>query len=46
VRNPGFSDNTVDWDYAVITLSKDVTFSKAMSPVCLPAQSTSFYENK
>ena len=46
VTNPSFNSQTVDWDFAVITLSKDVVFTPAISPVCLPASTDSFYENK
>lgn len=46
VTNPSFNMQTVDWDYAVITLSQPVTFTSTMSPVCLPAQTGSYYDNK
>jgi len=46
INHPDYNDRTVNNDFAIIHLSRDVTFSDAMFPVCLPKSSSSNFDNK
>jgi len=39
-KHPQYSPTTTDYDFAIITLTKDVTFTDAIEPVCLPNSGT------
>jgi len=41
-RHPQYNGNTVDNDFAIIQLSRDVTFSNTIMPVCLPNSNTNY----
>merc|ERR1719438_246538 len=41
--HPNYNSGTLDNDFSILTLSSPVTFSKIVSPVCLPASRSSLY---
>jgi len=45
-NNPSYNKNTVDYDFAILTLCEAVTFSTDISPACLPASSSTNYDNR
>jgi len=40
--HPGYNSNTLDNDFSILTLSQPVTFSKEVSPACLPGGSQDY----
>jgi len=48
-EHANYNSNTVDYDFAILTLCDEITFAKDASPVCLPTtsgQATGFNEGK
>jgi len=41
--HPDYNSNTLDNDYSILTLSTPVTFSREVSPACLPASTSQDY---
>merc|ERR1719422_649196 len=41
--HPNYNSGTLDNDFSILTLSSPVTFSKLVSPVCLPSTTSSLY---
>lgn len=46
ISHPNYDSNRVNNDFALIHLSRDVTFSNSIAPVCLPKSSSSNFDNK
>jgi len=44
INHPNYDTHTVDNDYAILRLAKPVSFTKKVSPACLPDDFTSTYE--
>jgi len=44
INHPNYNPTTVDNDYAILRLAKPVSFTKKVSPACLPDDLTSTYE--
>ena len=42
ISHPGYNGDTSDNDFAIIRLSRDVTFSPSITPVCLPTPSQNY----
>merc|ERR1712106_395398 len=45
-NHPNYNSRTVDYDYAILTLCEAVAFSTDISPACLPASSSTKYDNR
>eukprot|EP00092_Neocalanus_flemingeri_P023721 GFUD01025728.1.p1 GENE.GFUD01025728.1~~GFUD01025728.1.p1 ORF type:complete len:467 (-),score=127.36 GFUD01025728.1:886-2091(-) len=45
VQHPNWDDWTFEFDFSILTLCNDITFRKEASPVCLPTQAGSWYDN-
>merc|ERR1712215_295433 len=45
VDHPNYDDKTINYDFAILTLCKDIVLKKTASPVCLPSQPESDYAN-
>jgi len=45
-EHPNYKSGTEDNDFAILTLCDKVTFTTAVSPVCLPPDSSDQYSNK
>merc|ERR1712060_355496 len=43
MNHPEYSDITVDNDFSILTLAEEVTFSRKVSPACLPANKKDNY---
>jgi len=46
INHPDYNERTVNNDFAIIHLSRDVTFSNTISPVCLPMSRESNFDDK
>jgi len=44
-EHPDYDSASVDYDFSLLTLCNDIEFGKDASPVCLPDQAGSFYDN-
>jgi len=44
IRHPDYNARTIDNDYAILRLAKPVSFTKKVSPACLPDDLTSTYD--
>ena len=42
-NHPEYSDITLDNDFSILTLAEEVTFSRKVSPACLPANKKENY---
>ena len=40
--HPDYNSGTTDYDFAIIRLSSDLTFSSTVMPACLPDSSTNY----
>ena len=40
--HPSYDSDTVDYDFALLTLSSPLTFSSSVMPACLPDSSTDY----
>jgi len=45
-NHPNYNSQTVDYDFAVLTLCEEVTFTTDISPACLPASSSTNYDSR
>jgi len=45
-NNPNYNAGTIDYDYAILELCETVTFETDISPACLPASSSTNYDNR
>ena len=41
-QHPQYNSGTVDNDFAIIQLTREVTFSSSIMPVCLPTSNTNY----
>ena len=42
-NHPRYNSRTVDNDFAILTLSEELTFTDKVSPVCMPDVSQTYY---
>ena len=42
-NHPNYNSNTVDNDFAILTLSEELTFTDKVSPACMPDVSRNYY---
>ena len=43
-EHPAYESSTVDYDFSILTLCSDISFTQDASPVCLPTQSGPAYD--
>ena len=43
-NHPNYNSNTQDNDFAILTLSEELTFTDKVSPVCMPDVSRTYYD--
>ena len=43
-EHPAYESSTVDYDFSILTLCSDISFTQDASPVCLPTQPGSAYD--
>ena len=46
VSHPSYNNKTEDNDFAIITLSTDVSFNSTIGTICLPLGAGTVHENK
>jgi secreted trypsin-like serine protease len=44
IQDPEYIQKTTDYDYAILELAEAVTFSRSVSPACLPSDTSTTYE--
>merc|ERR1711874_241894 len=45
-NNPNYNSGTVDYDFSILELCEDVSFTTDISPACLPTSSSTNYDNR
>merc|ERR1719341_2685408 len=45
-NHPNYNEQTVDYDFSILTLCESVTFTTDISPACLPPSSSTNYDNR
>ena len=45
-NNPNYNSGNIDYDFSILTLCEEVQFTKDISPVCLPSNSNTNYDNR
>jgi len=45
-NHPNYNQQSVDYDFAILTLCEEVSFTTDISPACLPTSSSTNYDNR